>query len=59
MKISYECGPCFLRQAREALDLSTDDEMLKMEVIGEIFQFLSKNFNEGTNSNGTGLQCTT
>ena len=54
MKISYECGPCFLRQAREALDLSTDDEMLKMEVIGEIFQFLSKNFNEGTNSNGTG-----
>ena len=54
MKISYECGPCFLRQAREALDLSTDDEMLKMEVMGEIFQFLSKNFNEGTNSNGTG-----
>jgi len=54
LKISYECGPCFLRQAREALDLSTDDEMLKMEVMGEIFQFLSKNFNEGTNSNGTG-----
>ena len=26
MKISYECGPCFLRQAKEALDLSTDDE---------------------------------
>ena len=44
LKISYECGPCFLRQAREALDLSTDDEMLKMEVMGEIFQFLSKNF---------------
>ncbi|WP_458455670.1 damage-control phosphatase ARMT1 family protein [Methanobrevibacter sp.] len=54
MKISYECGPCFLRQAREALDLSTDDEMLKMEIMGEIFQFLSKNFHEGTNSNGTG-----
>lgn len=54
MKISYECGPCFLRQAREALDLSTDDEALKMEVIGEIFQFLSNNFKEGTNSNSTG-----
>ncbi len=54
MKISYECGPCFLRQAREALDLSTDDEALKMEVIGEIFKFLSDNFKEGTNSNSTG-----
>lgn len=54
MKISYECGPCFLRQAREALDLSTDDEMLKMEVMEEIFKYLSKTFKEGTNSNSTG-----
>ena len=54
MKISYECGPCFLRQAREAMDLSTDDEMLKMEIMEEIFQFLSKNFREDTNSNSTG-----
>ncbi|WP_405270447.1 damage-control phosphatase ARMT1 family protein [Methanobrevibacter sp.] len=54
MKISYECGPCFLRQAKEALDLSTDDEELKMEVIEDIFQFLSNNFQLGTNSNSTG-----
>lgn len=54
MKISYECGPCFLRQAREALDLSTDDESIKMEAIGEIFKFLSENFHQGTNSNSTG-----
>ena len=54
MKISYECGPCFLRQAREALDLSTDDEVLKMEIIGEIFEFLAENFKLGTNSNSTG-----
>ena len=54
MKISYECGPCFLRQAREALDLSTDDELLKMEIIGEIFNFLAENFKLGTNSNSTG-----
>lgn len=54
MKISYECGPCFLRQAREALDLSTDDEMLKMEVIEEIFKYLSENFHQCTNSNSTG-----
>lgn len=54
MKISYECGPCFLRQAREALDLSTDDEILKMEVMEDIFKFLSRNFTQNTNSNSTG-----
>ena len=36
------------------MDLSTDDEMLKMEIMEEIFKFLSRNFKENTNSNGTG-----
>ncbi|MEE1336591.1 damage-control phosphatase ARMT1 family protein [Methanobrevibacter sp.] len=54
MKISYECGPCFLRQAREAMDLSTDDESLKMEIMEDIFKFLSNNFKLDTNSNSTG-----
>lgn len=54
MKISYECGPCFLRQAHEALDLSTDDDDLKMEILNDIFKFLSVNFKKGTNSNKTG-----
>ena len=54
MKISYECGPCFLRQAREAMDLSTDDEFLKMEIMEDIFKFLSNNFKLDTNSNSTG-----
>ncbi|MBQ2665934.1 ARMT1-like domain-containing protein [Methanobrevibacter sp.] len=54
MKISYECGPCFLRQAKEALDLSTDDEALKMEIMEDIFKFLSHNFKQNTNSNSTG-----
>ncbi len=54
LDISYECGPCFLRQAREALDLSTDDESVKMEAMSEIFKYLSTVFKEGTNSNSTG-----
>ena len=54
MKISYECGACFLRQAREAMDLATDDDDLKIEINGEIFKFLSKTFKKGTNSNKTG-----
>lgn len=54
MKISYECGPCFLRQAKEAMDLSTDDKQLKMEIMEEIFKYLGTVFKEGTNSNKTG-----
>lgn len=54
MKISYECGPCYLRQAREAMDLASDDENLKMEIVGEIFKYLSDEFKDGTNSNKTG-----
>lgn len=54
MKISYECGPCFLRQAREALDLSCDDDLLKIEIMNDIFDFLSDNFSRNTNSNKTG-----
>ncbi len=36
------------------MDLSTDDEKLKMEIMGEIFDYLSTVFKEGTNSNKTG-----
>ena len=54
MKISYECGACFLRQAREAMDLACDDEMLKLEIMNDIFNFLAENFSKDTNSNKTG-----
>lgn len=54
MKISYECGACFLRQAREAMDLASDDEVLKIGIMNEIFKFLSNNFSTDTNSNKTG-----
>lgn len=54
MKLSYECGACYLRQAREAMDLATDDEDLKMEINTEIFKFLANTFKKGTNSNKTG-----
>jgi len=36
------------------MDLSTDDENLKMELMEDIFKFLSNNFKMDTNSNGTG-----
>ena len=54
MKISYECGACFLRQAREAMDLACDDEMLKLEIMNDIFNFLADNFSRDTNSNKAG-----
>ena len=36
------------------MDLSTDDELLKMEIMEDIFKFLSNNFKLNTNSNSTG-----
>ena len=36
------------------MDLSTDDEELKMELMEDIFKFLSNNFKLDTNSNSTG-----
>ena len=54
MKISYECGACFLRQAREAMDLACDDDLLKIEIMNDIFNFLADNFSKDTNSNKTG-----
>ncbi len=57
MKVHYECAPCFLRQAREALDLATSNESLKMEVMENITRTLGENFRQGTVSNelGTGI----
>jgi damage-control phosphatase, subfamily I len=54
LKVYYECAPCFLRQAREAMDLSSDDEELKVQLMEDVFDFLSKNYNENASSNGTG-----
>ena len=54
LKISYECGACFLRQAKEAMDLSTDDEDLKIQLMNDVFKFLSDTFKKGSNSNKTG-----
>ncbi len=54
MKIYYECAPCFLRQAQEALDLATDDENLKIEIMTEITAFLGREFHKSAVSNVIG-----
>ncbi len=51
MKVHYECAACFLRQTREALDLATDNETLKMEVTEKVVKIVSENFREGAVSN--------
>lgn len=57
MKVYYECAPCFLRQAREALDMATSDDKLKMEIMEEITRCLGEKFQKGAVSNiiGTGI----
>ena len=54
MKVYYDCAPCFLRQAREACDLATDDEDLKIEIMAEIFKYLASHYSHNANSNSTG-----
>jgi hypothetical protein len=54
MKVHYECAPCFLRQAREALDLATDDEALKLEITSHLTDLISHRFHPGASANEIG-----
>ncbi len=54
MRVYYECAPCFLRQAKEALDLATDDEKLRFKIMVEIIKLLNSDFNRGAVSNKIG-----
>ncbi|RBQ23338.1 hypothetical protein ALNOE001_08970 [Candidatus Methanobinarius endosymbioticus] len=54
MKVYYECGACFLRQAREAMNLVTDDNDLKIDLMKDILNFLAKNYKKGASSNKIG-----
>jgi uncharacterized protein with ATP-grasp and redox domains len=56
MKVHYECAACFLRQTREALDLATDNETLKMEVTEKVVKIVSENFHKGAVSNVIGTE---
>lgn len=56
MKVYYECAPCFLRQAKEALDLATDDESVKIEVMEEIVKIVGSDFYQGAVSNEIGTK---
>ena len=56
MKVHYECASCFLRQAREALDLATDDEDLKMQVTENINKILCQDYKKGADANQLGTR---
>jgi hypothetical protein len=56
MKIYYECVPCFLRQAKETLDLTSASDELKFEIMGEILELLSNEFSKDAVSNDLGTK---
>lgn len=56
MKVYYECAPCFLRQAKEALDLATNDEKVKIEVMEEIAKIVGSDYNPNAVSNVIGTK---
>ncbi len=56
MKVYYECAACFLRQSKEALELATDNETLKMDVTECVIGIISENFHKGAASNVIGTE---
>jgi uncharacterized protein with ATP-grasp and redox domains len=56
MKVYTECAPCFLRQAKEALDLATDDKELKLEIMAQITSILGIQFQKGAVANKIGTR---
>ena len=56
MKVYYQCAPCFLRQAREALDMATNDDNLKLQIMEQLTQILGEFFIEGAPSNQIGTK---
>jgi uncharacterized protein with ATP-grasp and redox domains len=56
MKVYYECAPCFLRQAKEALDLATNNQSLKMEIMEELVGVVYNDFHKGAVSNVVGTR---
>jgi len=56
MKVHYECAACFLRQTREALDLASNDDELKMDVTEKVLKIVSENFKRDGVSNVIGTQ---
>lgn len=56
MKVYYECAPCFLRQAREALDMATTDDELKLKIMEQLTQMVGESFHKGAVSNKIGTR---
>ena len=56
MKAYYECAPCFLRQAKEALELASQDEKIKMKVMEEIARIVGTYFSDEAVSNVIGTR---
>ncbi len=56
MKVYYECAACFLRQTREALDLATDDEYMKMDITEKVLKLVSETYRRGAVSNVIGTE---
>ena len=56
MKVHYECAACFLRQTREALDLATDDESMKMDITEKVLKLVSETYRQGAVSNVIGTE---
>lgn len=51
IRLYYECGACILRQVKEFIDLSCDDEDLKFELMHNCLSYVAENFNKDSQPN--------
>jgi uncharacterized protein with ATP-grasp and redox domains len=56
VKVHLECIPCFIRQALEAVNMSTDNEIMREKVLREVLSYLSnEEWNKTTPEIGTNV----
>ena len=56
MKVHLKCIPCFIRQVLEAINMSTDNEIMREKVLREVLSYLShKEWNTTTPEIGTNV----
>lgn len=54
MKVDYECAPCMMRQASEAIEHAVEDENTRMDITIKILKYMNENFKKNTRSNKLG-----
>lgn len=56
IQLNYECGACILRQVKEVIDLSTEDDNLRFELMQDSIRHMARYFNANSQPNRLATQ---